>query len=135
MLFLSIRLAKIQSLVMYSVDKTIGKQAGLPLLVGVYVGTTLLEGNCVISIKVHRQRYFYSAIPFLRFYLILAKCQLTSIQDDSLQPVFHSKRLNTSKMLPLGQWLDRLWHNHAGLYCAAGKKNRKALLYQRGNVS
>lgn len=64
---------KSKSLVMYSVDKTIGKQAGLPLLVGVYVGITLLEGNCVISIKVHMQLYFYSAIPFLRFYLILAK--------------------------------------------------------------
>lgn len=119
---------KSKSLITYSIDKTIGKQAGLSI-----AGGSILWHNpfgrelC----NIYQSPYVKLLLLCNSIFKILSdtckKCKLTSIRDYSLQPIFHSKRFNTSTMLSLGHWLDRLWHNHTVIYCAAGKKNRKAL--------
>lgn len=118
---------KSKSLITYSVDKTIGKQAGLSIAGGSVLWHNLLEGNCVISIKVHMRNYFYSAIPFLRFYLILAKMQ-TDLKTRLFFAAYFSQQTVEYKHSVIIRALVRqaMAQPYSNILCSWGK-NRKAL--------
>lgn len=71
------------------------------------------------------QKSFYSAIPFLGFYLILAKIQTDLITRLVFAALcFTAKDWIELRCLSLGSWLSRLWHIHIIKYCTAGEDNR-----------
>lgn len=73
-------------------------------------------------------KFFYSEIPFLGFYLVLAKMQTDLITRLFFTALFFTAEVWIEpKHYHLGNRLNRLWHVRIIKYCEAGKKNGKVL--------